>query len=211
MTTTIAKFAAALGEVQTIVRDQVADTGKYTYNYADINSILAMLKPILRSNSLALSQPLVIRDGNLCVDVMLVDLEPENPEQATLTFHGPGFPVKGDPQAAGGAITYFRRYHLVSLFSLEAADDDGAAAAVQHATPDERTPAEKEMRAGIAALDRAARGQFVRDFRGEFGVGLTDLPTERHGDALTYFKSWTFDADRYAQDAADAAADGAGY
>lgn len=192
--TILSKFATTLGEVQTIVRDQVADTGKYTYSYADINSILAMLKPILRKNGLALSQPLAVRDGNLCVDIMLVDLDPapEHPEQTTVTFPGPGFPVKGDPQAAGSAITYFRRYSLVSLFSLEASDDDGKAATVQEVAPNERTPAEKETRSIIALMGTGERHQFIGDFRTAFGVGLTDLPTERHGDALTFVKAWRY-------------------
>jgi hypothetical protein len=38
-------------------------------------------------------------------------------------------PTLQNPQAMGSAITYFRRYTLQSLMSLQAVDDDGQAAA----------------------------------------------------------------------------------
>ena len=37
-------------------------------------------------------------------------------------------PMITDAQKLGGAITYFRRYTLVSLLSLQAVDDDGETA-----------------------------------------------------------------------------------
>jgi hypothetical protein len=183
------KFARVLVEVPEITKDQTADIKKdFSYNYADINSILRMLKPILAKNGLAISQPASIDDhDNIVVTTMIVDTETGH----SITFPGPGFPVKGDPQAAGSALTYFRRYAIVNLFSLGAHDDDGKSAKTQHDSPTGRTPAEAETRAIIGGLDEADRNRLIQDFRAEFGMGLVDLPTERHGDALGWVKSWT--------------------
>ena len=189
------RFALVLSELPEITKNQEADTGKYTYNYADVNSILRMLKPALLQRGLAVSQPVTIVDGNHVVSTMLIDIE----SGANLSFPGPGFPTKGDPQATGSALTYFRRYALVNLFSLGAHDDDGKAAKVQHDSPHGRTPAEAQTREIIGKLDEGDRNRLIQDFRAEFGMGLVDLPTERHGDALTWVKAWTPPAPEEAQ------------
>lgn len=182
------KFAAVLADVETIRKNQEADAGKYVIRYADINQVLHMLKPILAAHGLAMCQPITVMDGNVMVTTTLICVESGD----TLDFPGPAFPVKGDPQAAGGCITYFRRYGLVSLFALESEDDDAQAAHVQAVDPLNRTPAETEVRAIITALPQEHQSRFIAQFRELFGSTLTDLPTGRHGDALTFAKSWVF-------------------
>lgn len=118
------RFRQVLREVGVIRRDQTADTGKYTYNYADINSILAMLKPVLAEHNLVVYQPVTTRGDLTCVDTVIADIESEE----EIVFPGMGFSVVKDPQAAGSTITYFRRYCIVSLFALQASDDDGTSA-----------------------------------------------------------------------------------
>lgn len=94
----------------------------FSYDYADINSILAMLKPVLHEHSLTVFQPVTTRDQMTYVDTHIGDLLSDE----ELVFEGMAFSTSKDPQAAGSAITYFRRYCLVSLFALQAGDDDGA-------------------------------------------------------------------------------------
>jgi hypothetical protein len=181
------RFARTLAGVGAIVKDQTADAGTYTYRYADVNQILHMIKPVLLTHDLTVSQPVDIVDGNMVVTTMIICLRTGE----RLQFPGPGFPVKGDPQQSGSALTYMRRYALTSLFALEAHDDDAGLAHRAEATPQDRTPAETEVRSLIRDMTREDRGLFVADFRAEFGTGLTELPESRHGDALTFTKAWT--------------------
>lgn len=88
----------------------------YNSKYFDINTLLKQLHPILCNHRLLLTQPIVegmvvtritCLDSNLSIDSSL-----ELPEIM-------------DPQKKGSAITYYRRYTLVSLLGLQAEDDDG--------------------------------------------------------------------------------------
>jgi len=85
-------------------------------NYADINSIIDTVEPILLDHGLLLIQP--VKDDK--VFTIVVDVETGERIDSYLTL-----PPITDAQKLGGAITYFRRYTLVSLLSLQAVDDDG--------------------------------------------------------------------------------------
>lgn len=85
-------------------------------NYADINSIIDTVEPILLDHGLLLIQPII--DDKVCT--CIVDVETGAKVDCYLKL-----PLITDAQKLGGAITYFRRYTLVSLLSLQAVDDDG--------------------------------------------------------------------------------------
>lgn len=85
-------------------------------NYADINSIIDTVEPILLDHGLLLIQP--VKDDK--VYTIVVDIESGDRFESFMQL-----PVITDAQKLGGAITYFRRYTLVSLLSLQAVDDDG--------------------------------------------------------------------------------------
>lgn len=184
------KFASLLASVEPLVKDRTAKAGSYEYAYTDINAVLHMLKPLAAEHGLAISQPIVVRPDNgqnlMIVQTMFIDIK----SGESFVFDGPGFPVKGDPQAAGTAITYMRRYALVSLFGLEQHDDDGAQAHRAEVSPTNRTGAETEIRTLIAAMeDDDERNQFIADFKVEFGCTLRELPESRHGDALGWVRA----------------------
>jgi hypothetical protein len=85
-------------------------------NYADINSIIDTVEPILLDHGLLLMQP--IQEDKVYTSI--IDIESGEILESYLTL-----PPITDAQKLGGAITYFRRYTLVSLLSLQAIDDDG--------------------------------------------------------------------------------------
>ena len=114
------RFRQVLQKIGPYKKDSKADTGKFSYAYADINSILNMLKPVLAEHQLCVYQPVTTRDQMTYVDTHIGDLLSDE----ELVFPGMAFSTSKDPQAAGSAITYFRRYCIVSLFGLEAGDDD---------------------------------------------------------------------------------------
>lgn len=183
----LARFARVLASTESIAKDQRAKINDtFSYKYADINQILAQLKPLLALHQLAIAQPIEIKDGNMIVTTLLIDTD--TGEQ--LGFPGPGFPVKGDPQQSGSALTYMRRYAITSLFSLEAHDDDGGVAHRAVAQPGQRTEAEKQIRLLLDQMDRDTKARFAESFKEAYGSTLTNLPEANHGDALGFTKAW---------------------
>lgn len=110
-----------LGPLKT---DDEADTGKYKYKYATLNRVLDVIEKVTDPLGLLIMQsPCNGPQGEIGV--------------ATLVLHKSGewcrfqyfVPLgKADPQGAGSAITYCRRYALVALFDLAVEDDDGKGA-----------------------------------------------------------------------------------
>lgn len=114
----MARLMAAQMDIQTIVKDKV--NPHFKKNYADINTMLAEVKPALHKHGLFIIQP--IEEGQVITQI--VDAETGNVLcESALTLSG-----QGNPQQRGSEITYYRRYTLQSLLSLEAEDDDANAA-----------------------------------------------------------------------------------
>jgi hypothetical protein len=88
-------------------------------SYADINSIIETVEPILLDCGLLLLQP--VRDGKVFTEI--IDIENGESVESALEL-----PAILDPQKLLSCITYFRRGTLVSLLSLQAIDDDGETA-----------------------------------------------------------------------------------
>jgi len=88
--------------------------------YADLNALIEAVEPILLEKGLILLQP--IKDGK--VFSIITDVNSASFVESFIAL-----PIGITPQQMGSAITYFRRYTLSSLLTLQAVDDDG-----QHAS-----------------------------------------------------------------------------
>jgi hypothetical protein len=84
--------------------------------YADLNALIEAVEPILLDKGLILLQP--IKDGKVFTVIT-------NVEDATFVESGISLPIGIPAHQMGSAITYFRRYTLSSLLTLQAIDDDG--------------------------------------------------------------------------------------
>jgi hypothetical protein len=84
--------------------------------YVDINALIDTVEPILLSKGLILLQP--IEDGYVYSRIVDID-------SAEICESCMKLPEIQDPQKIGSAVTYYRRYTLQSLLSLQADDDDG--------------------------------------------------------------------------------------
>ena len=84
--------------------------------YADLNALIEAVEPILLEKGLILLQP--IKEGK--VFTIISDVESGECLESFIDL-----PLGGTPQSMGSAITYYRRYTLQSLLSLQAVDDDG--------------------------------------------------------------------------------------
>ena len=92
-----------------------ADNPFFKSKYADLNTILDVVEPILHKYNLLLLQP--INDGN--VQSIIIDIESGEEFISEIKL-----PEINDAQKLGGCISYFRRYSLQSLLSLSMQDDD---------------------------------------------------------------------------------------
>lgn len=97
--------------------------------YADLNALIDAVEPILLEKGLLMLQP--IQNGN--VTTIIIDAENSESVESSIAL-----PQLQDPQKLGSAITYFRRYTLQSLLSLQAEDDDGNKATRKDTLSDER-------------------------------------------------------------------------
>lgn len=84
--------------------------------YADLNALIEAVEPILLEKGLILLQP--IKDGKVYTQIIDID----NGEMVESNIElSPNLTA----QALGSQITYFRRYQISSILSLQASDDDG--------------------------------------------------------------------------------------
>lgn len=117
-----------LEKIQTIQKNigkLTKDTKGFNYKYFDINQLLEKLQPLLEEQKLVVTQPII--DGK--VRTVITDLESIGTDPTI--FSELELPKDVKPQDIGSAITYYRRYTLVSLLALEAEDDDGKSASTQ--------------------------------------------------------------------------------
>lgn len=134
------KLLATQEELSPILKDK--NNPFFKSKYADINSFIEMVKPILNKNKLVLLQPLSELNGNVALKTILVDTETgEKIEEIT-----PILTKDTDPQKIGSAITYYRRYALQSLLLIQSEDDDGNATKPAPVKPVAKPVAKKDPR-----------------------------------------------------------------
>lgn len=100
-------------KIQGIKKD--AKNPHFKNNYATLTQILSEVKPILNEVGLILLQPTF---GGKCQTLIL---DAESGEEIISEID---LPVNLNPQQLGSALTYYRRYLLAGLLSLELEDDD---------------------------------------------------------------------------------------
>lgn len=198
----------------------------YSYEYADLSDVLGEVRPIFSRHGLAIIQTATTLEGGNEVEVWTTFIHSSGQWMTHQPFR---LPLGNTAQQAGSAVTYARRYALMASLGLATLDDDGESAGSREAPAPRqstrrqsqaprreqrthRTPAEAAIHSVFAGLDPTV-GRAIRDtFRQHFGSGLSDLPPERHSEALAWVQveaglvesSNRQEAEREAADEADA-------
>lgn len=115
----------ALGALQDSVGSlkKTEENPFFKSSYININGVLEAVRPHLKANHLVVTQPLSHIEGKTAITTRIVHTESGEEVSDTILL-----PQLEDPQKMGSAITYFRRYALISLLGLpqaESEDDDG--------------------------------------------------------------------------------------
>ena len=137
MTTTIyAALVAAQAEFPDVTKAKTANTGSYSYRYADLADVLDAVKPVLKAHGLAVVQDAVTEDRGIGVTTIVIHESGEALKFGPLVLpYGNSLQQRSrtqatlEAQAAGSAITYARRYALVAALGLATDHDHGAPAA----------------------------------------------------------------------------------
>lgn len=112
-----------------------AENPYFSSSYVDLNGVLDGVEPILEKNGFILLQPV---SGRIVETVLLHKSGQFISSDMELVLS------KNDMQALGSAVSYARRYSLMSLLGLKALDDDGNASAFEKApAPKAKAPAAK--------------------------------------------------------------------
>lgn len=119
---TIGKIAAALvafgGEVKSISHD--ATNPHFKNQYTSLDHMIDETKPILHKHGLSVMQFPGGDGEKITIRTMILHSSGEWIESEPLVLKA----VKFDPQGAGSAITYGRRYSYAAALSLSLGDDD---------------------------------------------------------------------------------------
>jgi hypothetical protein len=172
---------AALVEAQkaftAVGRDKTADIetrsgGTYTYRYADLASVVEVVrKPMLDNGLVLIQMPSSQLDAEGVARQMLV----------TRLAHTSGEWIEGSltlpvrdpsPQGLGSAITYARRYMLSAVLGVVTEDDDDAQAAERDEARGHR-PAPSGVQRGTDGMSGAISDRqkaFIHVLLGEMGV-----------------------------------------
>lgn len=125
MTGELAKsLVAAQAEFPAIGKNSTAKVnmkagGSYTFDYADLPSVLAAVKPILQANGLVMIHAVETENSKPCLHSRLMHTSGECIEARV------NIPFSGDRiQELGSAITYMRRYQTLAMLDICAGDDD---------------------------------------------------------------------------------------
>lgn len=113
--------------------------GTYTFAYAPLDVILALVRPALTKNGLALSQLLSEQGGRPALRTVLLHADGETLEETCPMPMSPNGAM--GPQEFGALVSYMRRYAAVSILGIATEEEqDEQVLADEKNGKDEETP-----------------------------------------------------------------------
>lgn len=138
-------FPKIEGALKESANDAFKREGKAT-KYADLSSVVNAIKPALAENGLFFVQLNHEQQGGVCVETIVC-----HSSGGQMSFGKLFVPAgKQDAQGYGSALTYARRYSLMTAFGVCPEDDDGNAAV--KAPSNDRAPAQQSQAISKAEL-----------------------------------------------------------
>jgi hypothetical protein len=179
-----ATFAAALARFQASIphvgKEQTANTGTYSYSYADLSDITHAALPVLAEHGFAWSAKTMVSPAGF---ILVSSLKHSAGWSESCEWPLPD-PAKASPQQVGSALTYGRRYTFTALTGIAPGgeDDDAQAAAYRPVAdvpvPDPLVLAKKAVMAQAERLGLdvpALRDRYAQDNDGQV---LEEAPTD---------------------------------
>lgn len=121
--TLCAAMASAFAEIEGAAKDKANPA--FRSRYADLPAVIDAIKPALVKHRLFFTQITHDQEGGVCVETVVHHESGESMSLGRLFVPA----SKRDAHGYGSALTYARRYSLMTAFGVPAEDDDGNAAA----------------------------------------------------------------------------------
>lgn len=170
-------MAAAFAEIEAATK--TANNPHFKSKYADLGAVIDAVKPPLIKHGLFFTQRCHPAEGGVCVETVLHHAGGEELSLGELFVPA----NKQDAQGFGSALTYARRYGLMTAFGVPAEDDDGNAAS--RSAP--KASAERINDDQLGVLQGYASGGVIdaQRFCAFFQIpSLKDLPAARYDEAV---------------------------
>lgn len=163
-------LVAALADLTVVEKGRTADTGKYSYDYADLADVVKLTRPVLAKHGIVALTPVHSQGDDLACTVTLLHRSGDRLDFGPFTF-----PHGRDAQATGSWVTYIRRYALTAALGMAAGDDDDGAKAQPRPAQQQRPQRPQapplsdterhEIEAAIGALDDDARKRLAAEWK----------------------------------------------
>jgi hypothetical protein len=177
-------MALAFADIESARKD--ASNPHFNAKFASLGSVIDAIKPALAANSLFFTQASHVVEDGVCVETIIHHASGESISCGRLYVPA----NKKDAQGFGSALTYARRYSLMTAFGVPAEDDDGNAAAASAPPHREKVVGIHKIKERLSVLRKA-------------GDAATDLDTfnaliKEHKDDLKTIRDanhewWTGD------------------
>lgn len=186
MSTNIADLAVALAKAQGEIKNAAksSDNPYYKSKYADLAEVLNVAREPLAKNGLSIMQANEgVANGYMSVTTLLLHSSGQF-IKSTGTF-----PVgKQDPQGAGSALTYARRYSLAAMLGIAQEDDDANATCGKRSKAQANEQCQQAQTAGKAE-PQSTGDKFVRITpQGDVMVAVSD-GADQSGQRRAIYKS----------------------
>lgn len=177
-----AAMAKAFPEIEGASKDK--NNPHFKSKYADLGAVVEAIKPALTKNGLFFVQQTHEQEGGVCVETVVCHSSGESMPLGKLFVPA----SKQDAQGYGSALTYARRYSLMTAFGVCPEDDDGNAAS-KPAPKDEVALIDETQRSELQALIEATASDIVA-FCKFYKVGsLPELPVSKFAHAQKSLKN----------------------
>ncbi|MBN8189512.1 ERF family protein [Salipiger thiooxidans] len=151
-----------------------ANNPHFKSKYADLSSVMDACLPALNQNGIAVVQPSGEDEVGRYVETVLIHGETGQ----SLSCRVPLIVQKNDMQGYGSAVTYARRYGLMSMAGIAPEDDDGNAAAKAAPTREQRNtgPSREAIRTACGSLSNADGLEQLRAIWSDLPKAIQSVP-----------------------------------
>jgi hypothetical protein len=176
-------MAAAFAEIEAATK--ASKNPHFKSSYADLSTVIEAVKPALIAHGLFFTQHCHPSETGVIVETVLTHQDGE--EKSLGKLYVPA--NKQDPQGFGSALTYARRYSLLTAFGVPTEDDDGNAgtSAVRNNRTAANSNGGKIDDAQYATLVTLMENKRVttKRFCGKYEIDrVSDLPARLYDDAV---------------------------
>ena len=148
-----------------------ANNPHFKSKYADLSSVTDACLPALNKNGIAVIQPMGEDEHGRYVETVLIHGE----SGERLSCRVPLIVQKNDMQGYGSAVTYGRRYGLMSMAGIAPEDDDGNAASKAAPKREAKEPA-PDVEACISYIKDAADLDHLKQAWGNLPANAKTIP-----------------------------------